>query len=30
MVKLLQKSLREYRGVSILTPILVSLEVVMA
>ncbi len=29
MVKLLQKSLREYRGVSILTPILVSLEVVM-
>ena len=28
MVKLLQKSLREYRGVSILTPILVSLEVV--
>ncbi len=29
MVKLLQKSLREYRGVSILTPILVSVEVVM-
>ena len=29
MVKLLQKSLREYQGVSILTPILVSLEVVM-
>ena len=29
MVMLLQKSLREYRGVSILTPILVSLEVVM-
>ena len=29
MVKLLQKSLREYRGVSILTSILVSLEVVM-